>query len=555
MALSKEVYKAFEDVVGARNITQDPALLESYRCYAAQSSAHYGPFEHKTPMPGAVIMPGSTEEVQGVVKLCNKYKIPFKAASTFWASMGFIGDEGAIQLDMRRMKNIEINDRDQYAVVEPYAIGAVVQVEVMKRGFNLNMAGVGCSSSTLAGTAGWVAFGPSSLMMGTASENMLAAEWVLPNGEILHTGSLGAGSGWFCGEGPGPSTRAILRGKQGTTGAFGVCTRVAVRLHPWPGPSVIPTYGVTPAYKAKLPETMKTITVCYPTWEAYAAGANLLHQSDIIYLGHRQFSMFGRDIKTAMIKILNDPDLQLSDLPEIMADPYIKEQNEKMKIEVSLVIVGMTQRDFDYKMKALDEILRRVGAWKSEFMLEKPIHDWTLLYLLRLGHKNLNYTLCGSYEGNFGMSPNVFVAAPLMESAHKLKDDYAKKYTYIADTGGDSDMGSLSILGGGGVTGWEFFTCFDRFDKPSIKGARDMVNLSQEWMNEHKLGADMGRWNSNARREDGFNYTQQQHNDMLSKLPQPWVCGYQFLVKKAFNPYDLGGSYYRTCDPASFAKK
>ena len=555
MAISTEVYKAFEDVVGARNITSDPAVLESYRCYAAQSSAHYGPFDHKTPMPGAVIMPGSTEEVQGVVRICNKYKIPFKAATTFWSAMGYIGDENAVQLDMRRMKSIEINERDQYAVVEPYAIGAVVQVEAMKRGFNLNMAGVGCSSSTLAGTAGWVAFGPSSLFMGTASENMLAAEWVLPNGEILHTGSLGAGSGWFCGEGPGPSTRAILRGKQGTTGAFGVCTRVAVRLHPWPGPSVIPTYGVTPAYKAKLPDTFKTYTLCFPDWTAYANAVNLFHQNDVAYLGHRQFNMFGRHIKTAMIKMLNDPDLQLCHIPEIMNDPYIKAQNESMKIEFSVVLAGMTQRDIEFKEKAVNEILRRVGGWKNEFMMEKEIHDWTLLYLLRLGHKNLNYTLCGSYEGNFGMSPNVFVTGPLMEEAHELKENFAKNNTCIADTGGDSDMGSVAILGGGGVTGWEFFVCFDRYDKPSISGTYQFINKTQEWMNKHKLGTDMGKWNESARREDGLNYTQEQHNGMLSKLPQPWVCGYQFMVKKAFNPYDLGGSYYRTCDPASFAKK
>ncbi|MGE4483734.1 MAG: FAD-binding oxidoreductase, partial [Oscillospiraceae bacterium] len=184
MALSKEVYEAFEAAVGKRNVSQDPAVCESYRCYAAQSSAHYGPYDHKTPMPAAVVLPGCTEEVQNIVRLCNKYKIPFKASTTFWSAMGFIGDDNSIQLDMRRMSKLKIDERNQLAIVEPYAIGAVVQVEAMKKGLNLNMAGVGCSSSTLAGTAGWVAFGPSSLFMGTASENMLGAEWVLPNGEI-----------------------------------------------------------------------------------------------------------------------------------------------------------------------------------------------------------------------------------------------------------------------------------------------------------------------------------------------------------------------------------
>jgi hypothetical protein len=46
--------------------------------------------------------------------------------------------------------------------------------------------------------------------------------------------------------------------------------------------------------------------------------------------------MFGRYIKTAMIQILNDPDLQLCDLPELMEDPYIEEQNERMRIKIPM---------------------------------------------------------------------------------------------------------------------------------------------------------------------------------------------------------------------------
>ena len=63
MALANEIYEAFEDVVGRRNISQDKGILESYRCITAQSSAHYGPYDHKTPLPQAVILPGTTEEV------------------------------------------------------------------------------------------------------------------------------------------------------------------------------------------------------------------------------------------------------------------------------------------------------------------------------------------------------------------------------------------------------------------------------------------------------------------------------------------------------------
>ncbi len=549
MPLEDAIYQQFEAIVGARNISRDPAILESYRVIPAQSSDHRGPFSQKTPTPQAVALPETTEEVQAIVRLCNQYNIQFKASTTFWSVMGYIGSDNAIQIDMRRMRRFEIDDRNQIAVIESYVVGGAVQAEAMKVGLTLNVPGVGCSSSVVASTAGWVGFGPTSISMGCASENMLGAEWVLPDGELLRTGSLGAGSGWFCGEGPGPSTRGILRGKQGTAGSFGICTRLAVRLHPWPGPASIPVRGTVPAYKASLPDNIKTYTLCFPTWDAYAQAINLFHQNDILFLGHRQFSMFGRDVKTAMVMILNDSDKQLADIPELCDDPYLKEQNEKMKIDIQVIIAGMTPRDAAYKEMAVDKILEMTGGWKSDLMLQKEIADWVLLYLVRMGHKNLNYVMCGAYEGNFGLSSNGFVSASVMEEASALKKKWEDETDAIAAVGGDSDMGSICIMGGGGATGWEFFTHFDAYEKSSVKGTADFFNATQEWMFAKGLGVDMGKWNQSARRPDGYFYTQDEQNQMFSKLPQPLVTEYQFKVREAFNPKNLCGSYYRTLDP------
>jgi FAD/FMN-containing dehydrogenase len=59
MALSKEIYKEFEDVVGEENICDDPAIMPSY--YNTEFAA--------------VILPGNTLEVQALVKLCNKHRL------------------------------------------------------------------------------------------------------------------------------------------------------------------------------------------------------------------------------------------------------------------------------------------------------------------------------------------------------------------------------------------------------------------------------------------------------------------------------------------------
>jgi len=91
MALSKEVYQEFEAIVGAENISDDPALLDSYRYLLCQTSNHLGPFYNTfTPRGEAVLMPGSTEEVQAIVKVCNKYKIKVKASTTFWGAWAIL---------------------------------------------------------------------------------------------------------------------------------------------------------------------------------------------------------------------------------------------------------------------------------------------------------------------------------------------------------------------------------------------------------------------------------------------------------------------------------
>jgi len=555
MALNREFYRALEDIVGKRNVSDDPAVTENYRCITSQSSAHYGPVESRTPKPLAVVLPGCVEEVQQVVRLCNKYKVEFKAATTFWSAMGFIGSDNAIQIDMIRMDNVEIDEKNMYAVIEPFVIGGTLQVEAMKKGLNCNIAGVGCSSSTLAGISGWASCGPSSISMGLGGENLLGAEWVLPDGEIIRTGTLGSSGEWFCGEGPGPSPRAIFRGFNGTAGTMGVCTKVAVRLHPWPGPKWIPVRGVAPLYRADNLDCVRAYTVCFPDWDAYAEGFRLFYEADICYLAHRQFNMFGRDMKTAMLEVLNHPEMQFRDIPRMMEDEYIKEQNDQMNVDVQIVMAGLTERDLDYKEKAFDAILEQLGAHKSEYFLQQDIEDFVKLYLLRLGRKNYNYTLCSSYEGNYGLTANVFVAAPLVEEASALKKKWEQEHTSFAAVGGDSDMGACSIIGGGGVTGWEFFIHFDAFDLESIRGSNAFVDETGKWMAEKGLGADMGRWNSDARKNDGYCYTQEEQDAMFSNLPQPALAIFPWKIREAFNPNHLTNSYLRTLTPPEFRNK
>jgi len=241
MALKRDFYKALEDILGPAYVSADPVILETYA----------NPVKHGLPVPPrfeAITLPDSTEEVQAIVKLCNKNKVQYKASSTGWLYSD-PGGPNCIKIDLRRMNRIlEINEKSMYAVVEPYVVGGQLQAECMKRGLNCNLTGAGANCSALP-LAAHVNLGHLSQSGSYGERNQLALEWVTAEGEIVRLGSLGTNDAWFCGDGPGPSLRGIVRGNTTPLGGLGVYTKAAQKLFHWPGPSTFPMEGVSPKYK------------------------------------------------------------------------------------------------------------------------------------------------------------------------------------------------------------------------------------------------------------------------------------------------------------------
>ena len=79
--------------------------------------------EPEEPIPSAAVAPDSVEQVQAVVRIANKYKIPLWTIST-GKNLGYGGSApllgGSVVLDLKRMDRVlEINEKDHYALLEP----------------------------------------------------------------------------------------------------------------------------------------------------------------------------------------------------------------------------------------------------------------------------------------------------------------------------------------------------------------------------------------------------------------------------------------------------
>jgi glycolate oxidase len=538
MALTREVYQALEAIVGPDNISDDPATLDSY---AFQWTAELSQRGSKyMPRPEAALMPGSTEEIQAIVRTCNRYKIKCKAYSTGWGPYAVPQTEGVIQLDLRRMNRIlEIDEKNMFAVIEPYVIGGQLQAEAMKVGLNTHIIGAGSSCSVLAACTSFLGPGPDSIFMGHSSENLLAMEWVMPTGDILRTGSLGSGAGWFSGDGPGPSLRGIVRGRRGSYGGLGIFTKCAVKLSPWPGPAVMSVEGLIPSYNTPMPENFRVFTLAFPNMESYADAYCKIYDADIGYIAHRQFNLLGEDIWPAYITMFVDPDKTTDDLEELLKMPEIQKFTAEAKRSFQLILAGMTPRDIEYQEKALGEILAETGGKIVAQMAEPIMQRFTFLYLIKMCFKAINMSLAGTYVGSFAQhgTPD-FLVSHLYPAAREVMGRHQER-GFIAKTGSDSMMAAVSGLGGGGDCTFEQFCHYDPYDKESVKGALAYYADAAKAARERGMHGGL---------EDCYReITKEELEESRRHAPQPAIYVFQRKIKEAFDPNSIGdGSYIAT---------
>jgi glycolate oxidase len=382
---------------------------------------------------------------------------------------------------MRRMDAIvEIDEQNMYAVVEPYVIAAQLQAEILPLGLNLNIPGVGCSSSIVASACAYHGAGPDTYYMGGNAENLLGMEWVTPEGEIVRTGSLGSGDGWFCSEGPGPSVRGICRGTIGSRGGLGVYTKCAVKLAPHFGQTEWNVEGTLPAYRLPVHENLRVHTLAVPDWDAWAEIYYKIYDNEIGYIFHRQFNLAGADLAPAFWLTYNDATKTLSDVPAMVADPEVAQLTEEMRISFQLILAGRSTDDIELQDRILDAILEEVGGWKVERFCEQDMAEFTNVYLQRLGHKHINFVWAGGYIGSwmqFG-TPD-WVKGYIPTAAAGLERDAAGGK--LVQCGGDAMMGSGSGIPLGGATGLEQFVSYDPDDYEStVAGIKHMEDAVKD---------------------------------------------------------------------------
>ncbi len=513
MVLEKMILKEFQDVVGAENISDSEVMTNAYAYNWCMEIFNY--MEGKepipfSPIPKAVVLPSTTEEVQKVVKLCNKYGIKFKAQSTGLGPWNQPSTDNSIIIDLRRMnKIVKIDAKNLYAVIEPYVSGAQLQAEIMKYGLNCHMPGAGPQVSPLASATSMNGPGFTSPSTGHSARNVLGVEWVLPDGELMRLGSLGLNNNpdWYSGDGPGPSLRGIMRGWAGAKSGIGVFTRVAVKLFPYPCSTEFKLDGCSPDYDFDIPDFMRVYVMDCGTFSHLEKAMLWVEEEEISFMcshlsGFAVMAIFALNIEGLMDKMALGA----------------------MKVPLVVIITARSNREFDYKQKVMSMILEEMKLTNIIGTLYTP----NPIFYAEALRSNLGlhgFIATGGFQSTKGVCDTAAVCLQSTKKNIPLKKKFIKKGVIVNDFGEGHWMTSYES---GHYFHVESPTPFDQTDVGSVEGMAEYMEASNQMDLLKHLGAPFFV-----------------EGDSMHELFGPHMSNYHIWlrkIKQAFDPNNIADS-------------
>jgi glycolate oxidase len=466
MALTKDLYTELEDVVGSENISTDGAILEAYTSSGGFGARGAEPEDRYYTIPAAVVLPGSTAEVQAILKWANRRGYKYRAFSTGYGISSILTEKNELSLDMRRMNRIlEIDYKNMYAVVEPYVCFAQLQGEAQKMGLNCHVIGAGSNCSALASTTSLQGTSTQAISHGWGGRNALGVEWVIPTGEIIRLGAAGSGAGWFSGDGPGPSMRGIMRGHAGAQSGLGVFTKVAIHLHPWPGPEDMKLKGVSPYYEAELPPTFEYRVIGWPSWQQCADAHYKIGEARIAFAFHKS----GGPGTSGQVVTGNNNEYY-EKWEELKGLPWVS---------YGILMAGASAEEHDYQVKTLNRIVEETGGF-TVALGEKDIwkkRDYINMvrgcFIPRLAFRPAGAFAC-PLSGSESIDSSLFVGLSMDDQFRKKYDD---QHLLLND--GNNGMWSVDFDNGH----FSLFECghmYNITETDSFKAGRQMLQEGHE---------------------------------------------------------------------------
>ncbi len=213
MALPALLVSELREALGEAHVITEPEQLRVYECDGLTG--------HRA-VPELVVLPGSTEEVQTVVRACYRDRVPFVARG---AGTGLSGGAtplaGGVVVSLARMNRIiEIDLESQRVVVEPGVANLDVTRAVAAEGYFYAPDPSSQQVCTIGGNVAENSGGAHCLKHGFTVHHATGLTLVLPDGEVVELGAKAL-------DPDGPDLLGVVVGSEGT---LGIVTQITLRV-------------------------------------------------------------------------------------------------------------------------------------------------------------------------------------------------------------------------------------------------------------------------------------------------------------------------------------
>ncbi len=211
--LKSSIVAELRAIVGVEGVLSDEAQV---RTYESDGLASY------RQMPEVVVLPRTTEQVSGVVRLCHREGIPFvPRGSGTGLSGGALPVAGGIVIALTRMRDIlSVDLPNQRMVVQPGVINLWVTQRIAPHGYYYAPDPSSQQVCSIGGNVAENSGGAHCLKYGFTVNHVLGLRMVLPDGEVVDVGGPALDM-------PGYDLTGVVVGSEGT---LGVVTEVTVRI-------------------------------------------------------------------------------------------------------------------------------------------------------------------------------------------------------------------------------------------------------------------------------------------------------------------------------------
>jgi glycolate oxidase len=236
----------FVRICGRDGVLHEPVQLLTYECDG---------LSHLRESPAVVVLPSSAAHVQEVVRLCSREGVPFVARGHGTGlSGGALPVPGGVVIALSRLNRVlDVDIPNRRVTIEPGVTNLDITRAVASSGYYYAPDPSSQQVCSIGGNVAENSGGAHCLKYGFTVHHVLALDFVLPDGELVHVGSPMV-------DAPGPDLIGLLVGSEGT---LGVATKIVVRI-------------------LRKPESVQTLLAAFDSIDAAGAAVSAIIAEGII---------------------------------------------------------------------------------------------------------------------------------------------------------------------------------------------------------------------------------------------------------------------------------